>query len=217
MQVIFLGLPGAGKGTQATAISEDFAIPHIATGDMFRAAMASGTELGEQVKGFLNAGKLVPDELTIAVVRTRLHDADAQRGFLLDGFPRTIPQAQALTDMLVEIGKPLTHVLYLAVRQEELLARLTGRRICTACGASYHLRFNPPVRDGICDRCGSPLSQRTDDTPEAVSVRLQENLERTLALADFYESRGILYRIDGEAEIGDVYTAIREALHGGKS
>jgi len=215
MQVIFLGLPGAGKGTQASAIHEDFGIPHIATGDMFRAAQASGSELGLHVKSYLEQGLLVPDELTIAVVRARLQEADAQKGFLLDGFPRTLPQATALDDMLQGINRPLTHVLYLDVCQEELLQRLTGRRVCAACGASYHLAFNRPQQDGLCDKCGGSLTQRADDTPDAVLVRLQVNLERTLALAEFYSKRGILHKIAGEQPISAVYDALREALQGG--
>jgi len=216
MQVVFMGLPGAGKGTQATAICEDLGIPHVATGDMYRAARSSGTELGVQVKPYLDTGRLVPDDLTIALVRDRLGQADAKNGFLLDGFPRTLPQAEALASMLSGMGKPLTHVLYLEVREEELLARLTGRRVCPNCGASFHIAFNRPAREAVCDRCGGALVQRSDDTPEAVSVRLGENLARTKALADFYEGRGLLRRIDGEQPIATVYAAIREALKGGE-
>lgn len=217
MQIIFLGLPGAGKGTQAQAICEDFRIAHIATGDMFRSAKASGSELGEKLRSYIDFGRLVPDELTIEIVRDRLRQEDAQQGFLLDGFPRTLPQAQALDTMLAEIGKPLSHVLYLEVHTEELLARLTGRRVCAKCGASYHVAFNPPAHEGVCDRCGGELTQRADDTPEAVAVRLAENLDRTTALANFYEARGLLTRVNGEEAIGTVYSAIRETLQGGRS
>ncbi|MCY0876096.1 MAG: adenylate kinase [Firmicutes bacterium] len=217
MQIIFLGLPGAGKGTQAQTICEDFGIAHVATGDMFRTAKASGSPLGEKLRSYIDFGRLVPDDVTIEIVRERLHQADAQKGFLLDGFPRTIPQAQALDEMLTQMGKPLSHVLYLQVRTEELLTRLTGRRVCAKCGTSYHVAFNPPQHEGICDRCGGVLSQRADDTPEAVAVRLQENLDRTTALAAFYEARGLLTRVNGEEAIGTVYSAIRQTLRGGRS
>lgn len=217
MQIIFLGLPGAGKGTQAQTICEDFGVAHIATGDMFRAAKASGSPLGEKLRSYIDFGHLVPDDLTIEIVRERLTWADAQKGFLLDGFPRTIPQAQALDEMLSGMGKPLSHVLYLEVRPQELLARLTGRRVCAKCGASYHVAFNPPAHEGVCDRCGGALAQRPDDTPEAVAVRLQENLDRTTALAEFYEARGILTRVSGEEAIGTVYNAIAASLRGGRS
>lgn len=209
MQVIFLGLPGAGKGTQATAITEDYRIPHISTGDMFRSATGS---LGETVRSYMNAGHLVPDEVTIPVVRERVLQEDARGGFLLDGFPRTIPQAEALEEMLQSIYRPVTHVLYLEVAKEELVRRLTGRRICSACGTPYHVITSPPKHEGVCDRCGGELIQRADDNPDAVSVRLTENMARTEALAAFYAARGLLHRIDGEKPIGHVYDAIRSAL-----
>lgn len=214
MQIVFLGLPGAGKGTQATSITEEFQIPHIATGDMFRAARAAGTPLGEEVKGYLDAGLLVPDELTIRVVEDRLMKEDCKAGFLLDGFPRTVPQATALDDVLDRQGKPVTHVLYLEVSPSELLARITGRRVCPSCGASYHLVFHPPAQDGLCDRCGTALIQRSDDTPEAVAVRIEENLQRTQVLVERYRERGVLTRIDGEQPIDTVYSQIRDTLRG---
>ncbi|MHB1626807.1 MAG: adenylate kinase [Bacilli bacterium] len=217
MQVVFLGLPGAGKGTQAVGITEEFHIAHIATGDMFREAKAAKTPLGKEVQEYLDKGLLVPDELTIRLVRERLGQADAKHGFLLDGFPRTLPQAQALDGMLAEEGLSLTHVLYLQVSEAELLQRLTGRRVCPDCGASYHGTFHPPRNDGVCDRCGGALIQRADDRPEAVSVRLQENLERTVMLSEFYERRGLLATIDGERSIGRVYDEIRQALRGDHS
>ncbi len=212
MQIVFLGLPGAGKGTQAVSITEDFGVPHIATGDMFRAAMAADSPLGQEVRQYLVKGLLVPDELTIQVVRDRLQQADTKNGFLLDGFPRTEPQAVALEEMLREIGKPVTHVLYLQVPREDLLQRLTGRVVCSSCGASYHVTLNPPAHEGICDRCKAELIVRKDDTPEAVAVRLAENFERTEALAKFYEQRGLLRTIDGTQSIGHVYDAISNAL-----
>ena len=214
MQVIFLGLPGAGKGTQAANITDEFHIPHIATGDIFRAAIAAKTPLGEEVKGFLDQGLLVPDQLTIRIVRERLLHADAAQGFLLDGFPRTIAQAEALDAMLEAEQLPLTHVLYLEVSEDELLARLTGRRVCPKCGASYHVTLNPPSEKNVCDRCKSGLVQREDDRPEAVTVRLRENLARTGELAQYYEPRGLLTRIQGESPISEVYETIRQALRG---
>ena len=217
MQVVFLGLPGAGKGTQAVGITEEFHIAHIATGDMFREAKAAKTPLGKEVQEYLDKGLLVPDELTIRLVRERLGQADARHGFLLDGFPRTLPQAQALDGMLAEEGLGLTHVLYLLVSETELLQRLTGRRVCPDCGASYHAAFHPPRSAGVCDRCGGALIQRADDRPEAVSVRLRENLERTRMLSEFYEKRGLLATIDGERPIGRVYDEIRQALRGDHS
>ncbi len=214
MQVVFLGLPGAGKGTQAANITEDFGIPHIATGDMFRSAIAAETALGKEVRGYLDAGLLVPDELTIRVVSDRLQASDAKQGFLLDGFPRTQPQAVALDRILADLERPLTHVLYLEVAEEELLRRLTGRRVCKQCGASYHSKFNPPHVDNVCDRCGGELSTRPDDEPQAVAVRLRENMQRTEELVSFYTARGLLAKIDGEQPIGHVYDEIRWILRG---
>ncbi len=212
MQVFFLGLPGAGKGTQAVRIKDEFHIPHIATGDMFRAAIAAKSELGEEVKSYLDSGTLVPDTLTIRVVRDRLLQPDAANGFLLDGFPRTIAQAEALDEMLNAENLPLTNVLYLEVSEEELLKRLTGRRVCPKCGASYHVTLNPPHVADTCDRCGEALTHRADDRPEAVSVRLRENLGRTAELTAYYEKRGLLTRIQGEQSVDEVYEAIRNAL-----
>ncbi len=217
MQVVILGLPGAGKGTQAASIIEEFRIPHIATGDMFREAKAAKTPLGKEVQAYLDKGLLVPDELTIRLVRERLQYPDAKHGFLLDGFPRTLPQADALDGMLAEEGLALTHVLYLEVSETELLQRLTGRRVCPACGASYHLTLHKPRVEGVCDRCASALIQRPDDKPEAVAVRLRENLERTRMLAEFYEARGLLGKIDGERSVERVYDEIRQALRGDHS
>lgn len=212
MQIVFLGLPGAGKGTQAISITEVFGIPHIATGDIFRAARKEQSELGTRVSEYLDKGLLVPDALTIEVVRDRLSKDDTKNGFLLDGFPRTEPQAVALEAMLQEINKPLTHVLYLEVPKEELLQRLTGRLVCSQCGASYHVRLNPPANEGVCDRCNAELITRKDDTPEAVAVRLEENLEKTKALVAYYDQQGILRTVDGTQSIEQVKQAINRAL-----
>ncbi|WP_067621102.1 adenylate kinase [Alicyclobacillus acidiphilus] len=211
MQVILVGLPGAGKGTQAERIKTEFGIPHISTGDMFRSAVASGSELGRQLKAFLDSGRLVPDETTIAVVRERLQQDDAKDGFLLDGFPRTLEQAHALDSMLSELDRPLDVVLYIHVDPSVLLARLTGRRICKSCGATYHTVFQPPKVEGVCDIDGGELYQRADDTPEAVSTRL-EQFKQTAPLIDYYEQRGVLRRIDGEQSIDQVHRDVLSAL-----
>lgn len=211
MQVILVGLPGAGKGTQAEIIKSEFGIPHISTGDMFRSAVASGSELGLQLKGFLDSGRLVPDETTIAVVRERLEQADAKDGFLLDGFPRTLEQARALDSMLSELDRPLDVVLYIHVDESVLLARLTGRRICRVCGTTYHTVFQPPAVEGVCDKDGGELYQRSDDTAEAVSTRL-EQFKQTAPLIDYYEERGVLRRIEGVQSIDQVHKDVLSAL-----
>lgn len=211
MQVILVGLPGAGKGTQAERIQSDFGIPHISTGDMFRRAVVSGGALGTEVKSYLDSGRLVPDEITIQVVRERLQDDDTLRGFLLDGFPRTLQQAEALDNMLDNLQKPLERVLYIHVSQDILLERLTGRRICKSCGATYHMVFQPPAAEGVCDKCGGELYQRVDDTAEAVETRL-EQYQQTAPLIDYYRDRGILYQVNGEQDIEAVHADVSAAL-----
>ncbi|MFD1673130.1 adenylate kinase [Alicyclobacillus fodiniaquatilis] len=211
MQVILVGLPGAGKGTQAERIQSYFGIPHISTGDMFRRAVASGGELGQQVQSYLNSGRLVPDEITIKVVQERLVDEDAQRGFLLDGFPRTLEQADALDGMLTEIGKPIDAVLYIHVSEDVLLARLTGRRICRQCGTTYHVIFQPPKEEGVCDKCGGELYQRSDDSEEAVKTRL-EQYKHTAPLIEYYRERGVLRQIDGLQPIEQVFEDVQAVL-----
>ncbi|SFU69087.1 adenylate kinase [Alicyclobacillus macrosporangiidus] len=211
MRLMLLGLPGAGKGTQAERITADYQIPHISTGNMFREAIAAGTPLGMEVKSYLDSGRLVPDALTVRVVRDRLSQPDTQNGFLLDGFPRTLPQAEALDAMLSEVGRPLHCVLYIHVPQEVLLARLTGRRVCRSCGATYHVVFQPPRQEGICDKCRGELYQRPDDTEEAVATRL-EQYEQTAPLVDFYRERGLLRQVDGLQSIDQVYADIKRIL-----
>jgi len=211
VQVILIGLPGAGKGTQAAKIQAEFGIPHVSTGDMFRQAIASGSDLGRQVKAYLDSGRLVPDETTVAVVRDRLQKPDAEKGFLLDGFPRTVPQARALDDLLQELEKPLDCVLYIHVDPSVLKERLTGRRICRSCGATYHVKFQPPKVEGVCDVCGGELYQRPDDTEEAVATRL-EQFKQTEPLIAYYEERGLLKRIDGEQPIEKVHEDVVAAL-----
>lgn len=211
MQVILLGLPGAGKGTQAAMISEEYQIPHISTGDMFRAAIANGSALGLELKHYLDSGKLVPDETTVAIVRERLQQEDADSGFLLDGFPRTLNQATALDEMLKEINREIDTVLYIHVPQEVLLARLTGRRICKSCGATYHVVFNPPISEGRCDKCQGELYQRADDTESAVATRL-EQYAQTAPLVEYYRDRGLLRQVDGQRPIDDVHAEVQALL-----
>lgn len=214
MNLVLMGLPGAGKGTQAERIVEKYGIPHISTGDMFRAAMKEGTELGLKAKSFMDEGALVPDEVTIGIVRERLSKLDCQDGFLLDGFPRTVAQAEALEGILEALGKKIDYVINVDVDKDILMARLTGRRICKSCGATYHLVFNPPAVEGKCDRCGGELYQRADDNEETVQNRLDVNLKQTEPLLDFYRQKGYLKDINGQQEIGKVFEDIDQLLKG---
>ncbi|MCQ2010603.1 MAG: adenylate kinase [Sporolactobacillus sp.] len=212
MNLILMGLPGAGKGTQAERIVDKFSYPHISTGDMFRAAIKGGTPLGKQAKSFIDQGALVPDEVTIGIVNERLSESDTNKGFLLDGFPRTVEQAEALDHMMSEKGKKIDAVLYIRVDPEKLLARLTGRRICSECGATYHLTFNPPAKDGVCDKCGGALKQRADDNEATVHERLQVNIRQQQPLLDFYEAKGSLKTINGDQNIDDVFHEVSKIL-----
>lgn len=213
MNLILLGPPGAGKGTQAKLLSARHGIPHISTGDIFRAAIREGTPLGVRAKEFLDRGALVPDEIVIGIVTERLGAEDCRRGFLLDGFPRTLPQAEALDRYLAETGRPLTAAIDLEVGEEILIRRLTGRRVCRACGAPYHVDTNPPREPGRCDRCGGELYQRDDDQPETVAERLRVYEAQTKPLIDYYERRGLLRRIEGDGgSIEEVDAAIERAL-----
>lgn len=212
MNIIIMGLPGAGKGTQAAKIIQEFQIPHISTGDMFRLAMKQETELGLQAKAFMDNGDLVPDEVTIGIVRERLSQSDAKDGFLLDGFPRTIEQAEALNDILNELGTKIDRTIFIDVPEEELMNRLTGRRICTSCGAAYHLVFNPPKIDGVCDLDGAKLYQRDDDNPETVANRLQVNVKQTQPLIDFYKDLGVFVNVDGSRDIDVVFSDVADIL-----
>ncbi|GGD26704.1 MULTISPECIES: adenylate kinase [Pontibacillus] len=214
MNLILMGLPGAGKGTQAEKIVEKYQIPHISTGDMFRAAIKEGTDLGKEAKSYMDQGALVPDEVTIGIVRERLGKEDATEGFLLDGFPRTIAQAEALETVLSDLGSTLDYVLHIDVDQDQLVERLTGRRICPTCGATYHVTFNPPKVEGKCDNDGSELIQRDDDKPETVRKRVEVNLENTKPLLDFYEGKGYLVSINGDQEIDQVFHDIDQKLGG---
>ena len=214
MNIVLMGLPGAGKGTQADKIVEKYDIPHISTGDMFRAAIKGGTELGLKAKSFMDQGALVPDEVTIGIVRERLSKEDCKEGFLLDGFPRTVPQAEALESLLVDLDRRIEHVVNIQVEQDELVARLTGRWICRDCGTAYHTIFNPPQVEGVCDKDGGELYQRDDDKPETVTNRLEVNIQQTQPLLDFYESKNVLTNINGQQDIKQVFVDIDALLKG---
>jgi adenylate kinase len=209
-----MGLPGAGKGTQAEQIVDQYGIPHISTGDMFRAAMKEGTKLGLQAKSFMDKGELVPDEVTIGIVRERLSKDDCRNGFLLDGFPRTVPQAEALEDILANLERKIDYVINIDVDKSILVERLTGRRICKNCGATYHLVFNPPAVEGVCDRCGGELYQRADDNAETVQNRLEVNIKQATPLLDFYEAKGYLRTLNGQRDISVVFADIKQLLGG---
>lgn len=214
MNLVLMGLPGAGKGTQAEKIVDEYGIPHISTGDMFRAAMKEGTELGLQAKSFMDKGELVPDEVTIGIVRERLRKDDCRKGFLLDGFPRTVPQAEALENILADLERKIDYVINIDVNKDILIERLTGRRICKNCGATYHLVFNPPAKEGVCDRCGGELYQRADDNAETVQNRLEVNIKQAKPLLDFYEEKGYLRTLDGQRDISVVFADIKQLLGG---
>ncbi|WP_339172278.1 adenylate kinase [Anoxybacillus sp. FSL W8-1294] len=214
MNLVLMGLPGAGKGTQAEKIVEKYKIPHISTGDMFRAAIKEGTELGLQAKSYMDRGDLVPDEVTIGIVRERLSKNDCQNGFLLDGFPRTVAQAEALETLLQQLNRSIDYVINIEVDKNILMERLTGRRICKECGATYHLVFNPPAQAGVCDKCGGELYQRADDNEATVANRLEVNMKQAQPLLDFYEAKGYLRNINGQQHIDQVFADICELLGG---
>ncbi|WP_018934232.1 adenylate kinase [Gracilibacillus lacisalsi] len=212
MNLILMGLPGAGKGTQAEKIVEKYDIPHISTGDMFRLAIKEGTELGQKAKSYMDEGALVPDEVTIGIVKERLSKDDCQKGFLLDGFPRTLAQAEALDELLSSMNRSIDYVLHVDVEKDELIERLTGRRICPECGTAYHVIFNPPKVEGVCDKDGAKLIQREDDQPSTVRNRLEVNIEQTQPMLDFYSNKGDLVTINGSQEIDEVFSDIDEKL-----
>ncbi|HWO78616.1 MAG TPA: adenylate kinase [Bacillus sp. (in: firmicutes)] len=212
MNLVLMGLPGAGKGTQAEKIVAKYDIPHISTGDMFRAAIKEETDLGLKAKSFMDKGELVPDEVTIGIVKERLSKDDCKKGFLLDGFPRTVPQAEALEQLLNDLEKRLNYVIHIEVDKSVLMERLTGRRICKDCGATYHLVFNPPAKQGVCDRCGGELYQRADDNAETVQNRLEVNMKQMQPLLDFYQEKGYLRNINGQQDIQVVFKEIEKLL-----
>jgi len=212
MRTILLGPPGAGKGTQAAVIVKEFHVPHISTGDIFRDNIKQGTELGKKAKDYMDQGLLVPDELVIAIVEDRLEKEDCKNGFLLDGFPRTVPQAQALDNVLKNMGIGLDKVINIEVDKEELIKRAIGRRICKECGATYHLIFNPSSKGDKCDECGGTLYQRDDDTEETVSKRIGVYLKETQPLIQYYQEQDILSTINGGEDIKEVSKAVVKTL-----
>ena len=214
MNIILMGLPGAGKGTQAERIVDEFKIPHISTGDMFRAAVKNETPLGLEAKSYMDQGLLVPDEVVIGIVRERLSKDDCEKGFLLDGFPRTVPQAEALTATLNDMGRSIDHVINIDVEREILIERLTGRWICPVCGSSYHTIFNPPRVEGICDKDGGKLYQREDDKIEVVAQRLDVNIAQTQPLVNYFSSQGLLRNVNGDQDITIVFSEIASLLRG---
>lgn len=212
MRLILLGPPGAGKGTQASGIVKKYNIPHISTGDIFRKNISEGTELGKKAKEFMDKGLLVPDDLVVEIVKDRLVEDDCKEGFLLDGFPRTVIQADALDIELTELNYELNYVINIEVSKDDLIQRAVGRRICKDCGATYHIKFNSPKVENICDICGGELYQRKDDTLETVTKRIEVYLDQTKPLIDYYENKGILKTINGEQSIDDVFSDIVKAL-----
>ncbi|TDX49268.1 adenylate kinase [Orenia marismortui] len=212
MNLILLGPPGAGKGTQAVRIEETYQIPHISTGDIFRKAIKDKTELGKKAKEYIDQGQLVPDTVTNGIVRERLSDEDCKEGFILDGFPRTVNQADALSSILEELNLSLNAVINIRVSDEEVINRLSGRRICKSCGASFHIKFNPPAKSGECDECGGDLYQREDDNPETIKERLNVYSKKTSPLIDYYEERKLLKTINGEQGLDEVFEEIDRFL-----
>ena len=214
MHILLMGPPGAGKGTQAANLVKEFAIPHISTGDMFRAAVKEGTELGKQAKACMDSGKLVPDAVTIGIVKERLAKPDCEKGFILDGFPRTVEQADALSKILPEIGLKLTRVLNISVPAADLIERAVGRRICKKCGATYHIKFNPTKVEGVCDECGGDLYQRADDSEATMKNRLSVYEAQTKPLIDYYQKAGLYTEIDGRQAIDKVTSDLVDVLKG---
>lgn len=212
MKIIMLGAPGAGKGTQAKMIAEKYSIPHVSTGDIFRANIKNGTELGKQAKEYMDAGKLVPDELTVKILLDRVAQDDCKNGYVLDGFPRTIPQAEVLENALNELGDKIDFAVNVDVPDENIVRRMSGRRACLKCGATYHIEHIPPKQEGICDTCGSELVLRDDDKPETVQNRLKVYHEQTQPLIDFYTERKVLKTVDGTKDMKEVFADIIEIL-----
>jgi adenylate kinase len=212
MGIILLGAPGSGKGTQAKKMTTSFAIPQISTGDMLREAVKNGTEMGRKAKVFMDQGGLVPDEVVIGIVKDRLREKDCGEGFILDGFPRTIPQAEALDRVIKELGKEITHVLSLEVDEKEILERLSGRRTCSGCGAMYHVRFNPPKTEGRCDKCAGTLLQRDDDKEDTIRTRLVNYKKSTEPLIEHYRKTGIVHAVKASGDIDAIFATISRIL-----
>ena len=212
MKIIMLGAPGAGKGTQAKMIADKYGIPHVSTGDIFRANIKNGTELGKEAKKYMDQGLLVPDELTVKILLDRVAQPDCENGYVLDGFPRTIPQAEVLDKALAELSDKIDYAINVDVPDENIINRMSGRRACLSCGATYHVVHIPPKKEGVCDKCGQALVLRDDDKPETVKNRLQVYHEQTQPLIDFYTGKGILKTVDGTVDMQDVFDAIVKIL-----
>ena len=212
MKIIMLGAPGAGKGTQAKRIAAKYGIPHVSTGDIFRANIKGGTELGKKAKEYMDQGKLVPDEITIGMLLDRIHEEDCKDGYVLDGFPRTIPQAESLTKALEEMGESIDYAINVDVPDSAIVSRMGGRRACVNCGATYHVEFNPPKKEGVCDVCGEKLILRDDDKPETVQNRLTVYHEQTQPLIDYYKKAGVLAEVDGTQDMDKVFEDIAAVL-----
>jgi adenylate kinase len=212
MKIVMLGAPGAGKGTQAKRIAEKCGIPHISTGDIFRANIKAGTELGKKAKAYIDQGALVPDEVTIGMLMDRIHQADCEKGYVLDGFPRTIPQAESLTEALKAEGEKIEAAVDIEVPDENIVRRMGGRRACLNCGATYHVVFNPPKKEDVCDTCGSALVLREDDKPETVQKRLKVYHEQTQPLIEYYGAAGVLKTVDGTKSMDQVFDDIMGLL-----
>ncbi|WP_026525898.1 MULTISPECIES: adenylate kinase [unclassified Butyrivibrio] len=212
MKIIMLGAPGAGKGTQAKMIAEKYKVPHVSTGDIFRANIKNGTELGKKAKEYMDKGQLVPDELTVEILLDRVAQEDCKNGYVLDGFPRTIPQADVLDKELTKLGDKVDFAINVDVPDENIVRRMSGRRACLKCGATYHIEHIPPKQEGICDVCGSELVQRDDDKPETVQNRLSVYHEQTQPLIDYYNEKGILKSVDGTKDMQDVFSEITGIL-----
>lgn len=212
MKIIMLGAPGAGKGTQAKMIADKYGVPHISTGDIFRANIKNGTELGMEAKKYMDQGLLVPDELTVHILLDRVAQDDCKNGYVLDGFPRTIPQAEVLDSELTKLGDHIDYAINVDVPDENIVKRMSGRRACLTCGATYHIEHVPPKKEGICDVCGSELVLRDDDKPETVKNRLNVYHEQTQPLIDFYTEKGVLKTVDGTVPMEEVFAAITAIL-----
>ena len=212
MKIVLLGAPGSGKGTQASLISERYGLPHVSTGDIFRENISKGTPIGLKIKSIIDGGDLAPDELTIAIVKERLSQPDCKDGYLLDGFPRTIPQAEALDRMLAEMGIELSKVISIEVKDEDIVKRMSGRRVCKGCGMSYHTVYKKSAVEGKCDKCGESLILRDDDKPEVVIDRLKVYHEKTAPLKDYYKKTGKLVLVEGQEEVKDTTALVNEAL-----
>ena len=212
MKIIMLGAPGAGKGTQAKKVAKKYNIPHISTGDIFRADIKEGTELGKRAKEYMDKGELVPDDITIGMLLDRIHKADCKDGFVLDGFPRTIPQAKSLSEALSKLNEKIDYAINIDVPDDSIITRMSGRRACLSCGSTYHIKYSAPKKENICDNCGSELVIRDDDKPETVKKRLDVYHKQTQPLIDYYDNENILANVDGTKDMEEVFLDIVAVL-----